>query len=47
MKYRPGLNNGDADGLSQRYVTIENKLHSICNEILAQELHQVGIIRVS
>ena len=37
IKYRPGLKNGDADGLSRRSVITENEVHSICNGILAQE----------
>ena len=47
IKYRPGLKNGDADGLSRRSVITENEVHSICNGILAQEPPQVGIIRVN
>ena len=47
IKYRPGLKNGDADGLSQRSVIAEHDIHSICNGILAQEPSQVGIIQVS
>ena len=47
IKYRPGLKNGDADGLSRRSVITENEVHLICNGILAQEPPQVGIIQVS
>ena len=47
IKYRPGLKNGDADGLSRRSVITENEVHSICNGILAQEPPQVGLIRVN
>ena len=47
IKYRPGLKNGDADGLSRRSIITENEVHSICNGILAQEPPQVGIIQVS
>ena len=47
IKYRSGLKNGDADGLSRRSVITENEVHSICNGILAQEPPRVGIIQVS
>ena len=47
IKYRPGLKNGDADGLSRKTVITAKEVHSICNGILAQEPPQVGIIRVN
>ena len=47
IKYRPGLKNGDADGLSRRSVITEKEVLSICNGISAQEPPQVGIIQVS
>ena len=47
IKYRPGLKNGDADGLSRKTVITAKEVHSICNGILAQDPPQVGIIRVN
>ena len=48
IKYRPGLKNADADGLSRRpQETIsEDNVRSICNGILSQEPGQIGVIHV-
>ena len=47
IKYRPGLRNGDADGLSRKLVILtEAEVRSICNGILIKEPSHLGIIRI-
>ena len=48
IKYRPGLKNADADGLSRRpQETIsQHNVRSICKGVLSQEPSQIGVIRV-